>query len=72
MKALEITKLERVENTDKEMLNQGIVAFQLVKFVVNFFGSKIESILDTKIMSDGRQFVIDGDGFIKQGYEVIN
>ncbi|MBS9774757.1 MAG: hypothetical protein KGV59_06335 [Tenacibaculum sp.] len=70
MKALEITKLERVENTDKEMLSQGIVAFQLVKFVVNFFGNKVESILDTKIMSDGRQFVIDGDGFIEQGFEV--
>lgn len=70
MKALTITKLDRVENTDAEFLSMGVVAFQLVKFEINFFGQTVESILDTKIMSDGRQIVIDGDGFIKQGYEL--
>ena len=69
MKNLTIEKLERVENTDLEFLAQGIVAFQMVKFKVSFYGNEIESILDTKIMKDGRQIVIDGDGFIKQGFE---
>lgn len=70
MTAITITKGHRVENTDKEFLSQGIVAFQLVKFTINYFGSKIESTHDTKIMKDGRQIVIGGCGFIKDGYEV--
>ena len=70
MKTITIKKYNRVENTDQEFLNQGIVAFQLVKFTINFFGSVIENIHDTKIMKDGRQIVIDGCGFIKDGYEL--
>lgn len=70
MKNLKITKYERVENTDKEMLAKGIVAFQLVKFEIDFYGNVIESVQDTKIMADGRQLVIDGDGFIEKEFEV--
>ena len=65
-----ITKLERVENTDAEFLTMGVVAFQLVKFTYNFFGSETVSILDTKIMKDGKQIVIDGDGFTPSGTEI--
>ncbi len=70
MKTITITKYNKVENTDKEFLNDGIVAFQLVKFTINFFGSEIETTHDTKIMKDGRQIVIGGCGFIKDGYEL--
>lgn len=67
---IKATKLTKVKNTDKELLNAGIVAFQLVKFEWSFYGNKMESILDTKIMADGKQIVIEGDGFIKTGFEV--
>ena len=70
MKKVIITKLERVENTDAEFLAMGIVAFQLVKFTYNFYGSETVSILDTKIMKDGRQIVIGGDGFTPDGTEI--
>ena len=70
MKKVIITKLERVENTDAEFLSMGVVAFQLVKFSYNFYGSITESFLDTKIMKDGRQIVIDGDGFTAAGTEI--
>ena len=70
MKKVTITKLERVENTDAELLSMGVVAFQLVKFTYNFYGSESVSILDTKIMKDGKQIVIDGDGFTPAGTEI--
>lgn len=70
MKNVTITKLERVENTDAEFLAMGVVAFQLVKFSYNFYGSMTESVLDTKIMQDGRQIIIDGDGFTPAGTEI--
>lgn len=64
-----VNKLNRVEAPEA---GDGIVAFQMVEFVINFFGNQVVSVLDTKIMQDGRQFVIDGDGFIKSGYELSN
>lgn len=70
MKTITITKYNRVENTDKKFLKDGIVAFQLVKFTINFFGSEVETIHDTKIMKNGKQIVIGGCGFIKDGYEL--
>ena len=70
MKSITVTKYNRVENTDFEFPNKGVVAFQLVKFTINYFGNEIEVTHDTKIMDDGRQFVYDGCGFIKAGYEV--
>ena len=68
MKNLEIKKLQRVENTDKEMLAKGITAFQLVEISYNFYGQSITDVLDTKIMANGDQIVIDGNGFIKDGF----
>ena len=70
MKTITTTKYKKVENTDKEFSNKGIVAFQLVKFTINFYGNEIETTHDTKIMNDGRQIVIGGCGYIKEGYEL--
>ena len=67
MESLTITKMTKV---DSPANNDGILAFQMVRFCINFFGNEIVSVLDTKIMDDGRQLVINGDGFIKTGYEV--
>jgi hypothetical protein len=50
--------------------NEGIIAYQLVEFVINFYGSETVDVLDTKIMADGRQIVIEGNGLIKAGYEI--
>ena len=67
---LKITKYERVENTDQESKENGVVAFQLVNFQIHFYANEMEPTHDTKIMSDGRQIVIDGCGFIEAGYEL--
>jgi len=70
MRTITTTKAAKVQNTDKEFLAQGIAAFQVVKFVINFYGTEIETVHDTKIMNDGRQIVIGGCGYIPEGYEL--
>lgn len=70
MKKITIVKGHKVNTTDVEDLSNSIVAFQMVKFVINYFGSCMEIEHDTKIMKDGRQFVIGGCGFIPDGYEL--
>ena len=71
MKKITTTKYQRVQTTDKKDIKKGIVAFQLVKFEIDYFGKIIETIHDTKIMKDGTQLVIGGCGYIKEGYQVI-
>lgn len=68
MKNTMIKKLERVEAPKGEYKN--IIAFQMVEFTINFFGNIESFILDTKIMKDGKQLVIDGNGFIPSGYQI--
>lgn len=70
MKKVTINKMPLVENTDPEMLAEGVVAFQAVEFVIDYFGNEVVTTHDTKIMSDGRQLVIGGCGYIPDGYEV--
>lgn len=70
MKTIKANKMARVANTDAEMAAQGIVAFQLVEFVIDFFGNEITTTHDTKIVQGGRQFVIGGCGYVPDGYEV--
>jgi len=70
MKTIITTKLQKVKNTDAEFLAMGIIAFQIVKFEYNFYGCNQVDFLDTKIMNNGKQIVIDGNGFIKSGYEI--
>ena len=48
-----------------------VVGYQMVEFVIDFFGNEIICIHDTRIMEDGSQFVIGGDGYIAHDYEVI-
>ena len=63
MSNLTVKKHQIVENTDKQLLKKGIVSFQLVTITVNYFGRDVQDTFDTKIMKDGRQFVISGNGF---------
>jgi len=67
---LEITKMQKVEVPEEYQEEEGCVAFQLVKVVINFYGKLIEDVLDTKILKDGRQIVTNGNGYIKAGYEI--
>ena len=69
MENIKITKGQMVE-APEDMKLSGVVAFQLVDFEITYFGSIIKSTHDTKIMNDGRQLVIDGDGFIPCGFEI--
>jgi len=56
-----------------EVVNDGdIVAFQLIEYNLKFFGADSGGRLDTKIMKDGRQIVIDGDGWIPGGTDISN
>ena len=56
-----------------QVVNDGdIVGFQLIEYKLNFFGAETGGILDTKIMKDGRQIVIDGDGWIPGGTDIAN
>ena len=68
MKKIEIKKLNKVQAPAGEYID--IVAFQMVQFTINFFGHIESFVLDTKIMNDGTQMVIDGNGFIPDGYQV--
>lgn len=70
MTAIRVTKLQKVEIPVEHLENDGIVAFQMVKFEYNFYGNLQSDIIDTKIMADGSQIVIDGNGFIKSGHQI--
>jgi hypothetical protein len=67
MKNLQIKKLKKV----KASKGDENLFYQLVEFTINFYGNKMTSILDTKITKEGKQIVIDGNGFIEAGL-IIN
>lgn len=52
---LEITKMQKVEVPAEYQKEEGCIAFQLVKVVIDFYG---------------RQIVTNGNGYIKAGYEI--
>lgn len=65
-KKMKMKKLQLVKNP--EITNQDSpIAFQLVEFTIDFYGNKQVDTLDTRIMPNGEQFVIDGNGWIKSG-----
>jgi len=67
---IQITKLQKVEVPTEYQKEEGCVAFQLVKVVIDFYGKLIEDVLDTKILMNGKQIVTNGNGYIKAGYEI--
>ena len=70
MKSVKINKKARVEAPAEDQA-AGIIAFQVVEFVISYLGCEVITSHDTKILSNGRQFVIGGCGFIGDGYEVV-
>ena len=68
-KKIEITNKGAVVYPPKSEYKD-IEAFQMVEITISFFGKTLKSWHDTKILNDGRQIVINGDGFIPSGYEI--
>ena len=69
MKKIEIKRFKEVLNPD---VNDVIKSFQLVEFSINFFGTVQKTVLDTKILRTGQQLVINGDGWIKDGFDITH
>lgn len=71
MKTVKTTKMNIVKAPqDEYYIKMKIVAFQIVKFEINFFGHEEMFTLDTKILENGKQYVIDGNGWIPDNYEI--
>ena len=70
MQKIKIKRFNKVDAKGKcDDIN--IVALQIVEFTVSgIFNDRF--ILDTKIMKDGTQLVIDGNGWVKDGYDITN
>jgi hypothetical protein len=71
MKTITVERFEKVENKDKESF-PNIAFFQIVNFHINFYGKQMVLTEDTRITTDGRQFVINGNGFIPQDFELTS
>jgi hypothetical protein len=66
--SIQIEKLQIVQVPAEYQQSEGCVAFQMVKLTYSFYGKVMTSIYDTKILNNGEQMVINGDGFIKDGF----
>jgi len=67
---IKIQKLQIVNVPAEYQKEEGCVAFQMVKLTYNFYGKEMSENFDTKILSNGSQFVISGNGFIKDGFKI--
>ena len=68
MKSVKFQNLGSQVKADKN--ESGIIAFQMVAYSAVFYGSAVENTFDTKIMEDGSQIIIDGDGFFPSGLKI--
>ena len=71
MKKITVERFKKEENIDKETFPE-VAFFQMVDFHIDFYGKKMVLREDTRIMLDGRQFVINGNGFIPQDFELTS
>ncbi len=69
---MEIKRLEKVtaNQEDAYYKKAGIVAFQLVEITFHGLGKPSKQTHDTKILKDGRQIIINGDGFVREGLDI--
>ena len=68
--AIQIQKLALTEVPTEYQKEEGCIAFQIVKLTYNFYGKEMTDTFDTKILANGKQVVIGGNGFIKDGFEI--
>jgi hypothetical protein len=71
MKKMEIKRFEK-EPAVAEIQKDGIVAFQMVEITINYFGKIMTEMHDTKILKDGRQLIINGNGFIEANLDITS
>jgi hypothetical protein len=69
-KAVKIEKGAIVEVPKKYQKSEGCVAFQIIAMTYMFYGAEMKDTFDTKILNDGSQYVISGNGFIKDGFKI--
>jgi hypothetical protein len=70
MKTIEIKKMSLVEVPDEYQKEEGCTAFQMVQLTYSFYGKVMTENFDTKILHNGKQIVINGNGFIKNNFEI--
>ncbi len=68
--AIQTKKLQRVDVPTEYQQEEGCIAFQMVEITYNFYGKQMSETFDTKILADGRQLVISGNGFIKDNFQL--
>lgn len=68
--SIQTQKLQIVEVPAKYQKLEGCVAFQMVKLTYSFYGKQMTEMFDTKILKNGDQIVINGNGFIKDGFKI--
>jgi hypothetical protein len=68
--AIEIKKLNLVQVPAEFQKEEGCVAFQIIQLTYSFYGKVMTENFDTKILSNGKQIVINGNGFIKDNFEI--
>jgi hypothetical protein len=67
---MKIEKLTKTNVPVEFQKEEGCVAFQMVKIKYSFYGSEMSEMFDTKIIENGKQFIINGNGFIKDGFQI--
>ena len=70
MNAIKIEKLQKIEVPTQYQKEEGCIAFQMVKLTYTFYGKQMTENFDTKIFKNGKQIIINGNGFIKSGFEI--
>ena len=72
MTTMKIKRLEKVaaNQEDAYYKKAGIVAFQLVEITFNGLEKPYKGTYDTKILKDGSQVIINGDGFVREGLNI--
>lgn len=68
--AIQTKKLQRVDVPTEYQQEEGCIAFQMVEITYNFYGKQMSETFDTKILADGTQLVISGNGFIKDNFQL--
>ena len=68
--AVKIEKLQKTDVPTEFQKEEGCVSFQKVRIQYEFYGKEMVEIFDTKILPNGSQFIIDGNGFIKSGMQI--
>ena len=69
--AIQVKKLQKVEVPEKHQKEEGCVAFQKVQITYCFYGKQMTELFDTKMLANGKQMVISGNGFIKDNFEIV-